>query len=445
MLTPFPIRWMPALALRWAWYTASQYRSAESLGRYADARLRALVRHAGRHVPYYRNLFRSIGFDPETFRGRADMDRIPLLDKETVRTRWAELIADNAERFHPVWKETSGSTGTPLRFQLSASSRVNDAAATLRAYAWAGFLPGMRVVSVRAFMKGWLLHSNMAGRSLNVAWDRLTAATRPTVWQAIDRQRPVFMHGYPSALMLLAAETGPGGRAHHRPRAIISIGESLPAELKQRLAEAYGGARVFDFYSLSENNALITECRQGALHVHDDYAWHEWIDPKGGAIRQGRGEVVGTSYYNYAMPLIRYRTRDFVRLPKAPAPCACGRSFRRVASIEGRMEDFVRTPSGDLINLFEEPMNEGRGIMCSQYVQEEEGRLRVHIVPGPDYDPACLPMIEAELKRRLGPGMSIEFRTVSELERRSAHSGKTPFVLSRLGHGLYADAEGGAD
>jgi hypothetical protein len=57
-----------------------------------------------------------------------------------------------------------------------------------------------------------------------------------------------------------------------------------------------------------------------------------------------------------------YRTRDFARLPSVQTPCLCGRPFPSVDVIEGRKEDFVVTPDGRILQLFEEPMNEGRGI-----------------------------------------------------------------------------------
>ena len=40
----------------------------------------------------------TIGFDATGFRGRRDMHKIPLLDKDTVRLRSEDLVADNAAR-----------------------------------------------------------------------------------------------------------------------------------------------------------------------------------------------------------------------------------------------------------------------------------------------------------------------------------------------------------
>ena len=437
MLTDFPLRWLPALGERFLFYLRAQYWDTAKLESYADERLRKLIRHAGEHVPYYRELFRAIGFDPATFRGRDDLVRLPLLDKETVRTRWKDLIADNADVFCPSWSQTSGSTGTPLRFLLSAASRINDAAATLRGYQWAGFLPGMKVLTMRSFMREWEFRYNMTGRSLNASSVRLSRESAARYWREINRFRPSFFHGYPFSLIMLAQLAGEGGFSYHRPKTIISIGESLPISLRRRLADIYGGAGIFDFYSMAENAVLIAECPHGTLHVNNDYASHEFLDEGGKPVESGTGELVGTSYYNYAMPLIRYRTRDYARLPTRSIICPCGRSFRAVMFIEGRKEDYIQTPEGRFINLFEEPMNAGRGIAASQYVQDALDHMYVNILPAPDFDCSSLGAVERELRARVGERIEIEFKVVDHLERRSGESGKTPFLISKIGNTVY--------
>ena len=441
MLAEFPLRLVPGLAGRLAFYWRSQHWSAERLERHVDERLRLLIRRAARQVPYYRELFRQIGFDPESFRGRRDLPLIPLLDKETLRQRSMEFLADDIGRLDPVWERTSGSTGTPLRLLLSAECRVNDAAATLRSYAWAGFFPGRKVFTLRWYMRDWLFCATMAGRSLNADSMKLTRETARVLWAEINRLKPDVFHGQPFPLLMLATFAREAGLAYHCPSRVITFGESMPPSLRTRLSEAYGGAQVFDFYGMTENAALITQCRHGSLHALDDYACHEFVDERGAPVEQGRGEIVGTGYYNHAMPLIRYRTRDFATLSRERERCRCGSPFRVVQGIEGRMEDFVLTPDGRSINLFEEPIEVGTGIVASQYVQDAPDHLYVNILPGPDFAPATLGAVEEKLRQQVGPGMRLEFRVVDQLERRSATSAKIPFLISRIGNTIYRQDE----
>src|SRR5439155_1567484 len=63
--------------------------------------------------------------------------------------------------------------------------------------------------------------------------------------------------------------------------------------------------------------------------------------PGGGADSPAReGELVLTNLGRLGSPVIRYRTGDRVRL--ADAPCACGRTFRRLeGGILGRLDDML--------------------------------------------------------------------------------------------------------
>jgi phenylacetate-CoA ligase len=403
--------------------------------------LRRLVRHAGTHVPYYRDLFREIDLDVDRFRGRIDLHRIPLLDKTTIRLQADRMVSENAGSFDSQWHRTSGSTGSPLRFMLSGESRIVDAAATLRAYHWAGFLPGMKVFTIKEYMRNWESCVSMAGRSLNADSMKLSTDSARRICTQIDRLRPGFFHGYPFAIAMLSKLAEDQGLAIHAPHTIITFGESLPPAMRRRIRSAYGGATIFDFYSMTENAVLITDCRCGLKHVHEEYAFHEFVDNSGHGIDVGRGEIVGTSFFNRAMPLIRYRTRDFARLMPSDGIASCGRAFRSVSTIEGRKEDFIRTPEGVVINLFEGPMTAGRGISASQYVQDAADHIYVNVVPGADFEELSLAAVEVELRQRVGPRMRIDFHVVSELERRHGDSGKVPFLLSKIGNDLYSAAD----
>ena len=433
MNTDIPLAWVPRIAARLLFLRRSQWWSPERVGRYADARLRNLVRHAGRHVPYYRALFRDIGLDPETFRGRADLPRIPPLDKQTFRTRHQEFVADNAAAFRPRWKSTSGSTGAPLRFQVSAASCIHDAAAHLRTYAWAGFHPYLtRAVWSRYQGQDWDVRYRMGGRCLGHNPHMLEQEVILRLWHEINRFKPAVFSGYPVTLLLIGRVAREAGLRPHRPRALICVGETLTADMRERLADLYGGAQVFDCYGLAENAALIAECPAGSLHVCDDYAWHEFVDAAGAPVAEGPCEILGTGYFGHAMPMIRYRTGDTARVRPAGRRCACGRPSRAIEALEGRRVDLIQAPDGRTVAALPFAICAGRGIAASQFVQERHDHIYVNILPDADFDPASLRDVEHAMRHRLGPDIRIEFRTVERLERRAGHGGKTPMAISRI-------------
>jgi phenylacetate-CoA ligase len=100
----------------------------------------------------------------------------------------------------------------------------------------------------------------------------------------------------------------------------------------------------FDIYGLSEiigpGVAVECPCHDG-LHVFEDHFYPEIIDPQTGAVLPDgqEGELVLTTLSKWAMPMIRYRTRDISAL--IPEPCPCGRTLRRMRRIGRRSDDML--------------------------------------------------------------------------------------------------------
>jgi hypothetical protein len=76
-----------------------------------------------------------------------------------------------------------------------------------------------------------------------------------------------------------------------------------------------------------------------------DYGIIELI-PVGG--RTDHWEIVGTPLHNWGFPLFRYRTGDEVR-PSPLGPCSCGRAFRLLGKIDGRVEDTFIAANGQVL------------------------------------------------------------------------------------------------
>ena len=77
-------------------------------------RLRALVRHAWDHVPFYRRWFERAGVAPDQIRTLADLERVPIVDKEDFRQAGADAVADDVDRSTLIPRLTSGTSGVPF-------------------------------------------------------------------------------------------------------------------------------------------------------------------------------------------------------------------------------------------------------------------------------------------------------------------------------------------
>jgi phenylacetate-CoA ligase len=117
---------------------------------------------------------------------------------------------------------------------------------------------------------------------------------------------------------------------------------SIPATKK--LIEEQWGAKAGDTAGMTElGTIMIFECeaQPGGTHIIEDHYIEEVVDPETDQpVPYGEmGERVVTSFGRGFVPVLRYRTRDFVvRVPGST--CSCGRTFDIYeGGIRGRVDD----------------------------------------------------------------------------------------------------------
>src|SRR5689334_8288024 len=113
--------------------------------------LRRLLRHAYRHTAHYRRLLDERGLRPEDFSSPFDLQKLPLLDRPTLRATMLERSA-NAPPAAVIRKVTSGSSGQPVEVLYNAESRHWRDAIRLRGYGWGGYRIGNRTLHYWGFV-----------------------------------------------------------------------------------------------------------------------------------------------------------------------------------------------------------------------------------------------------------------------------------------------------
>ena len=174
---------------------------------------------------------------------------------------------------------------------------------------------------------------------------RLSAA-QPIAAQvaALDRHQPQVLSGYPSALAMLAAEQL-DGRLRIAPEVVCTTSEVRTAEMAARIRAAWN-VEPFDCLGLTETGITAIDCPEHAgLHLFEDRCLFEVVDEHDRPVPAGRqgDKVLVTNLYNRTQPFIRFEVTDLVTL--TDEPCACGRTFRRIAAIEGRSDDVLELPA----------------------------------------------------------------------------------------------------
>ena len=159
----------------------------------------------------------------------------------------------------------------------------------------------------------------------------------------INRHAPAYVHTLPSNVLRLTIEARRSGTRSTIPSFMV-VGEYLAPEVRQAARDTFG-ASVIDVFSSAEGGVIAIQCPDSGLyHIQSEIILAEILRSDGEPAAPGEtGELVVTPLYNYATPIIRYRTGDFV---EAGPPCPCGRCLPTIARIVGRREHMFQFPDG---------------------------------------------------------------------------------------------------
>jgi len=424
---------------RWrSFLRESQEWPEERLDGWQFARLRELVEHAGVNVPYYREMFGAIGLEPGDLRDRSALAAVPTMAKEDLQDHAEDLIS----RVHPEamrsYATTGGSTGTPVGFWFdNPGSAAAERAFIGALWSRVGYREGHRTAVLRGEVVAtggpWELRPDDA--QLRVSSYHLTDEWIPGLLDRIRRFGPRFIQGYPSSLTLVARHMVDNGEPPVAGvRALLCGSENL-YDWQRTLLERAFRCRPFSWYGLSERVTLAGECEHNrTLHVFPQYAITELVDAAGKPIeRPGElGEIVGTGLTNRSMPLIRYRTQDAATWADGPCP-SCGRPYRRLERIEGRLHEFIVASSGRPVSMTAINMHTGLfdNVRQFRFVQDTPGKIVLRVVPKASYGAADENRIRSELAPKLAPDIElVAIEPVDEIA--PAPSGKQRFLDQRL-------------
>jgi phenylacetate-CoA ligase len=416
-----------------------QWSTAEELVGYQEQRLQEIIHQAYTQVPYYGKLFRKLNLVPSDIRTLAHLRQLPLLTKPILRAEFDQLCAANRSRYGPFVAQSSGTSGEPLRFLLDKPSNVLEFVYYWRHWSWAGYRLGMRFAelsSAHFLQRPSHLHRNYVfqcgfGRLLLNSSSISSARVRDFV-DAIRKYRPAFLKGTASSLFCLAVLLSDAGISDLSFRAVFSTGEMLLPSQRARIQAALN-AKVYDSYGHMERTVAISECPNGGLHIIPEYGILELIPV---SMPDGRStpwaKIVGTSLHNMSMPLVRYDTGDLASPFPGFERCSCGRAASRVLQIDGRENDVIITPEGNLIAAPFVLLDQFQDIRMAQFIQESSSCLLIQIVKGSGYTDGTADDLSNRMRALVGPQMKIEVRYLSYDALRAQNPGKFRVVMSRL-------------
>jgi phenylacetate-CoA ligase len=396
-----------------------------------EGRLALVLERAAARVPYYRA--RWAKRQPASWTRLADW---PILEKEVLRGRAREFVADDCDVERMYREHTSGTSGNALDLWLTrATLRAWYALNEARWRRWYNVQPddhwallGGRLIKPVAERQPPFWVWNRALKQLYLSAFHLAPDLIPHYLDALARHRVTSLLGYASALYALAQ----GALTLKRTlpmKVAITNAEPLYDYQRAVIAEAFQ-CPVRETYGMAEYVTAAGECEAGSMHLWPEVGWVEVVDGDKPVAAGTTGDLLCTGLLNIDMPLIRYRLGDRAALlPEDAPPCACGRTLPRLARIEGRIDDVLYTVDGRRLAQLNAIFKTQLPVREAQLVQERLDRVRVRYVPAPEFNDAAAREIARRLQARMGK-VEVVFEEMTEIPRTA--NGKFRVSLCQL-------------
>lgn len=331
-----------------------------------EKRLKNIVKYAKSHSPYFQKLYRNL---PDDF----SIEQIPPTNKVDMMNHFDECLTDSSISMSKVKTfmedvdnigrlldnkylvfSTSGSTGNPAIILYDSSNiSVASAVAACRTFArkqdYVSFRKkGKRTAGVFANY-GFYLACGMSrylSLKMPLLKNKITIdvnAQIEAIVKELNAFQPAMLSGYPSSLSVLCEQRALGN-LHINPAVIITGGEQLTDIIRKQLENSFG-CYVQTHYSCTEAGEVACECKEGRLHINDDWVIVEPVDSNNNPVSDGTmsDKVLITNLSNFIQPFIRYEVTD--RVIVHSESCGCGKHSKWI-EIEGRTDDILCFENG---------------------------------------------------------------------------------------------------
>lgn len=393
----------------------NQYLRPENLRKLQEKRLRFVVDFAYRNTPLYKEKFNDAHITPHDIETLDDVTKIPLITKGEIKRVFPQgIITPGFSEYNCQVETTSGSSGSVLKVLYDPETAAYNTAIAFRDHFAQGVRPWHTFcimcrdpVEFQSVSKRTFLY-----RAVGIPEGR-PEEEQVDILRGYD---PDVLGGHPALFAAMAKIIEKKGITDICPKLILLGGEMAYPHTRQYIEKVFGG-RTLNKYGAYEINSIAWECSCRSMHIDADHVLLEVLK-EGEPVSPGeRGEIVVTSLTNKAMPFIRYRLEDVGVL--SDELCACRRTLPLLGDLEGKCDDFIVLPSGELVPstrvvpfFFIVPQ-----IGEFKLIQDKKAHIVAKIVPEDGFTEDMEKTLLQNLKEVLGDSVDIEVEKVDHLEQ----------------------------
>lgn len=373
--------------------------------------------YAYKNVPYYKEIFDKVEFDPETMKEAIDIKKIPLLTKEIAIEVGEELYS--REKINCYESVTGGSSGRALKVLLDKDSIYKERAFTNHFLGKYGY--NLRKTRTLAF---WghnkdhdYYYSPLKNEIVISPFKLFDEKSFDDVWKALENFKPDFVSGYPSAIYTFA-QMMERNQKKRKFKLVDFYAENYTQEMKSYIEQILQCKAIAN-YGHTERAVFAEEYEDGYL-FNGLYGYTEFLPTE----NEGEYKICCTGFISRKMPLIRYVTDDVVRFNEKGFAEIQGHKFSEVSLVSKTGGKIFKGALTMHLNAFEK-------VKQYQYVQYEPGKVFLDLVLIQDLTDKEKREILSYLKRRCENQLDIEIRIVDKIEL--TKRGKYNWAINNIG------------
>ncbi len=414
-----------------------EYKDYEYLERYQREKLKRILMHAYKKVPYYHNALKGI-----VRNGNVDLSRfskIPILTKEIMRKEGKKLYSTDYKKRGFYNNSSGGSTGEPVKFiqdkdyyEWTVANKLyykksfgGQEIGEKELRLWGSerdILYGKEKLSIRIKM---YLYNRKELNSFKMSKDDMKRFVK--VW---NRYKPRWVEAYAQSAFEFARFIKKNRIKIYSPKGILTSAGTLYPDMKETIKEVFR-CNVFNRYGSREVGDMACSCsKDEGLHLSIWNHYVEILNDKLEPCKSGEiGKIYVTTLNNYSMPLIRYNIGD-IGEPSDKRFCSCGRKIPLIKSVRGRDVNLFKTKKGDLIDgeFFTHLFYLQPWVTKFQVVQEDYEKIKIRVIGIENKKE--MKRIEEAIKKVMGSKCEITWKFVKEIK--PLKSGKFLYTISEI-------------
>ncbi len=384
---------------------------------YQIFKLKETLEYAYNYVPYYKKIFDSLDATPKDINSLKELELFPLLTKKIIEENYDSLQAKNYPNSKRYFARTGGTTGHPTKFYQSKNIWKKEMAFVMDYFAKHEYTHGM----LKASFKGGDFESSTTSKYWSYDYFNndiifspihLNDDTIKFYVEELNKKQPLFFHTYPSSLLLLIdLMKSHNLRLEYKILTVFLVSEGYDLEDINIIKEFFE-CNVSSFYGHTERIVFAPSIDDSLSIYKPDkrYGLFELVDDNDKQMieKETMGTIVSTSFDNYAMPLIRYKTDDLTMYVDDEKS-----KINKIDSLRHKI--YLDAKDNQKINITFMSISALCEAMYSfQFYQEKPGTLKLLIVPKKEFTAEDKIRIEKALHSKISYMMDTSVKLIDK-------------------------------